>query len=50
MVACASGNVYSYAEVKVTSTSVAVSLKDASGATVREATVGACGPYVFKTR
>ena len=48
--ACASGNVYSYAEVKVTGTSVAVSLKDASGATVREATGGACGPYVFKTR
>ena len=48
--ACASGDVYSYAEVKVTGVSVTVTPKDAAGAIVREATGGACGPYVFKSR
>jgi alkaline phosphatase D len=48
--ACASGNVYSYAEVKVTGTAITVTPKDASGAVVREETGGACGPFTFKAR
>ena len=48
--ACASGDVYSYAEVKVTGAAITVTPKDATGAVVREETGGVCGPYVFKTR
>ena len=48
--ACASADVYSYAEVKVTATAITVTPKDATGALVREETGGACGPFTFKTR
>ena len=48
--ACASADVYSYAEVKVTGAAITVTPKDASGALVREETGGACGPFVFKAR
>ena len=48
--ACASADVYSYAEVKVTGASITVTPKDAAGALVREETGGACGPFIFKTR
>jgi phosphodiesterase/alkaline phosphatase D-like protein len=47
---CASADVYSYAEVKVTGAAITVTPKDASGRLVREETGGACGPFVFKTR
>ena len=48
--ACASADVYSYADVQVTGAAVTVTLKDASGARVREETGGVCGPYTFRTR
>jgi alkaline phosphatase D len=47
---CASANVYSYAEVKVTGAAITVTPKDAAGQVVREETGGVCGPFVFKTR
>jgi alkaline phosphatase D len=48
--ACASGNVYSYASVRVTGTTVTVTPKDLAGKLVREETGGACGPFVFRAR
>ena len=48
--ACASGDVYSYASVRVTGTTVTVTPKDLSGKLVREETGGACGPFVFRAR
>ena len=48
--ACASADVYSYAEVKVTGAAITVTPKDAAGALVREETGGACGPFTFKAR
>jgi len=51
--ACASGNVYSYAEVKVTGTAITVTPKDAQGRLVREETgvpLTPCGPFTFKKR
>ena len=48
--ACASADVYSYAEVKVTAAAITVTPKDAAGALVREETGGACGPFTFKAR
>jgi phosphodiesterase/alkaline phosphatase D-like protein len=48
--ACASADVYSYAEVKVTGAAITVTPKDAAGKLVREETGGACGPFVFKAR
>ena len=48
--ACASADVYSYAEVKVTRAAITVTPKDAAGALVREETGGACGPFTFKRR
>ena len=39
--ACASADVYSYAEVKVTGAAITVTPKDAAGALVREKTGGA---------
>jgi len=48
--ACASGNVYSYSEVKVTGAAITVTPKDATGNLVREETGGVCGPFVFKAR
>ena len=47
---CASADVYSYAEVKVTGAAITVTPKDAAGKLVREETGGACGPFTFKTR
>ena len=48
--ACASADVYSYAEVKVTGASITVTPKDLAGKLVREETGGACGPFVFRTK
>lgn len=48
--ACASADVYSYAEVKVTGAAITVTPKDAAGRLVHEETGGACGPFTFKTR
>jgi alkaline phosphatase D len=48
--ACASADVYSYAEVKVTGASITVTPKDASGALVHEETGGACGPFTFRAK
>jgi alkaline phosphatase D len=48
--ACASADVYSYAEVKVTGAAVTVTPKDMAGKLVREETGGACGPFTFKAR
>ena len=47
---CASADVYSYAEVKVTGAAITVTPKDAAGRVVREETGGACGPFVFEAR
>ena len=47
---CASGNVYSYAEVKVTGAAITVTPKDGSGRLVREETGAACGPFTFNAR
>jgi phosphodiesterase/alkaline phosphatase D-like protein len=46
---CASGNVYSYAEVKVSAAAITVTPKDQAGRVVREETGAVCGPYTFKT-
>ena len=48
--ACASADVYSYAEVKVTGAVLTVTPKDAAGKLVREETGGACGPFTFRAR
>jgi len=48
--ACASGNVYSYAEVKVTGAAITVTPKDLNGKLVREETGVPCGPFTFKKR
>ncbi len=48
--ACSSGNVYSYAEVRVAGGTLTVSPKDRQGRLVREETGGACGPFVFKAK
>ncbi|MBA3476412.1 MAG: alkaline phosphatase D family protein [Actinobacteria bacterium] len=47
---CASADVYSYSEVKVTGAAITVTPKDATGTLVREETGGACGPFVFTAR
>ena len=44
---CAATDVYSYAEVKVTATTLTVSPKTATGAPVREKTGGVCAPLVL---
>ena len=46
---CASGDVYSYAEVRVTGAAITVTPKDQAGRIVREETGAVCGPYTFKT-
>jgi alkaline phosphatase D len=46
--ACASADVYSYAEVKVTGAAITVTPKDLAGKLVHEETGGACGPFVFR--
>jgi alkaline phosphatase D len=48
--ACASADVYSYAQVEVTGAAITVTPKDAAGKLVREETGGACGPFTFKAR
>jgi alkaline phosphatase D len=48
--ACASADVYSYAEVEVTGAAITVTPKDASGRLVREETGGACGPFTFRVK
>ena len=48
--ACASANVYSYAEVTVSGAALTVTPKDAAGKLVREETGGACGPFTFRAR
>jgi alkaline phosphatase D len=48
--ACASGNVYSYAQVTVTGNAVTVTPKDQAGRLVREETGAACGPFRFAAR
>ena len=48
--ACASADVYSYAEVKVTGAAITVTPKDASGKLVHEETGGACGPFTFRAK
>ncbi len=47
---CASADVYSYAEVRVTGAAITVTPKDATGTLVREETGGACGPFTFRAR
>ncbi len=44
---CAATDVYSYAEVRVTSSTLTVTPKDASGRLVREKTGAGCGPLVL---
>jgi alkaline phosphatase D len=48
--ACASANVYSYASVRVTGTTLTVTPKDQNGRLVREETGGPCGPFTFRAR
>ena len=48
--ACASADVYSYAEVKVTGAAITVTPKDLTGKLVHEETGGACGPFVFRAK
>jgi len=48
--ACSSGNVYSYAELKVTGAAITVTPKDLNGKLVREETGVPCGPFTFKKR
>jgi phosphodiesterase/alkaline phosphatase D-like protein len=48
--ACASGNVYSYASVRVTGTALTVTPRDQSGKLVREETGAPCGPFTFRAR
>jgi len=48
--ACASANVYSYSEVKVTGAAITVTPKDLNGKLVREETDVPCGPFTFKKR
>ena len=46
--ACAAPNVFSYAQVVATSSTLTVTPKDAAGRLVREATGAPCGPFVFR--
>ena len=46
--ACAAPNVFSYAQVVATSSTLIVTPKDATGRLVREATGAPCGPFVFR--
>lgn len=48
--ACASANVYSYAEVEVTGAAITVTPKDLTGKLVREETGAACGPFTVTAR
>jgi alkaline phosphatase D len=46
--ACAAPDVYSYAQVVATATTLTVTPKDAQGRLVREPTGDPCGPFVFR--
>ncbi|MGZ8707533.1 MAG: alkaline phosphatase D family protein [Gaiellaceae bacterium] len=48
--ACSSGNVYSYAEVRIAGRTLTVTPKDRQGRLVREETGGACGPFAFRAK
>ena len=48
--ACASGNVYSYASVRVTGSALTVTPRDQAGKLVREETGAPCGPFTFRAR
>jgi hypothetical protein len=48
--ACASADVFSYAEVRVGATALTVTPKDAQGRLVREETGRPCGPFTFRAR
>ena len=48
--ACAAPDVYSYAQVVATSTTLTVTPKDAQGRLVREETGRPCGPFTFRAR
>jgi hypothetical protein len=48
--ACSSGNVYSYAEVRVAARTLTVTPKDRQGKLVREETGTPCGPFTFTAR
>jgi phosphodiesterase/alkaline phosphatase D-like protein len=48
--ACASGDVYSYAQVQVTGATITVTPKDQAGRIVREETGAPCGPFTFRAR
>ena len=47
--ACASGNVYSYAQVQVTAAAITVTPKDQAGSSCAE-TGAPCGPFTFRAR
>ena len=47
---CSAADVYSYAEVRVTGTTLTVTPKDAEGKLVREETGTPCGPLVLRAR
>jgi hypothetical protein len=47
---CAAGDVYSYAQVRVTGTTLTVTPKDLNGKLVREETGAPCGPLVLTVR
>jgi alkaline phosphatase D len=47
---CAAGNVYSYAEIRVTGTTLTATPKDSAGRLVREETGAPCGPLVLNAR
>jgi alkaline phosphatase D len=47
---CAAGDVYSYAQVRVTGTTLTVTPKDLNGKLVREETGAPCGPLVLTAR
>jgi phosphodiesterase/alkaline phosphatase D-like protein len=47
---CAAPDVYSYAEVRVTATSLTVTPKDATGAVVKDVTGAPCGPVTLQAR
>ena len=48
--ACASADVFSYAEVRVAGATTTVTPKDAQGRLVREETGRPCGPFTFRAR
>jgi phosphodiesterase/alkaline phosphatase D-like protein len=47
---CASTNVYSYTEVKVTSTAVTLTPKDLAGKPVKESSGAPCGPFTIAAK